>query len=202
MSWWLLLIPVISAILGWFINRTMIKMLFYPEEPKKILGITLQGLIPKRKLQFAKGIAGMISAELFSFKEIEEKIINPESFKKIMPQVELHIDHFLRVKLAETMPMISMFIGDKTINQLKTVFIAELEQLFPEIMKKYMANLQEDVSLEKMIEQKIASYPAKKIEIIFLQSMKKELRAIEIIGGVSGFIIGLLQVLITLLIAR
>jgi Na+/serine symporter len=36
--------------------------------------------------------------------------------------------------------MISMFIGDKTIHQLKEVFIEELKQLFPELVVNLVAN--------------------------------------------------------------
>ena len=40
MNYWLILIPLISAFIGWFTNWIAIKMLFHPKEPKKILGIT------------------------------------------------------------------------------------------------------------------------------------------------------------------
>ena len=39
MNFWLILIPFISAFIGWFTNWIAIKMLFHPKEPKKILGI-------------------------------------------------------------------------------------------------------------------------------------------------------------------
>ncbi len=35
MSYSLLLIPIISAFIGWFTNWIAIKMLFHPREPKK-----------------------------------------------------------------------------------------------------------------------------------------------------------------------
>ena len=37
MNYWLILIPLISAFIGWFTNWIAIKMLFHPKEPKKIL---------------------------------------------------------------------------------------------------------------------------------------------------------------------
>jgi len=117
----------------------------------------------------------------------------------MMPLVENHIDHFLRVKLAEQMPMISMFIGDKTIQQLKTVFISELRVLFPDIMKNYMHHLENELDLEKIVTQKVAGFSSDKLEEILNSIMKKEFFFVEIIGGVLGFIIGLLQVGITLL---
>ena len=194
-----ILIPLISAFIGWFTNWIAIKMLFHPREPKKILWFTLHGIFPKRQQQFAEKLGKLVSEELLSFGDIEEKITNPENIQKLMPLIEGHIDHFLRVKLAQQMPMISMFIGDKTINELKTVFIAELEELFPIIMKNYMTRLQKDLDLEKIVVQKVAGFSSDKMEQVLNSIMSKEFRFVEIIGGVLGFLIGLLQVLITFL---
>lgn len=193
------LIPFISAFIGWFTNWIAIKMLFHPREPKIILGIRFQGIFPKRQQQFAEKLGKLVSEELLSFEDIESKISNPANISKLMPLVEEHIDHFLRVKLPEQMPVISMFIGDKTIKQLKEVFITELTELFPAIMKNYMNNLQEDLNLEKIVSQKVAGFSSDKLEQILNAIMAKEFRFVEIIGGVLGFLIGLLQVFLTLL---
>ena len=195
----LLLIPIISAFIGWFTNWIAIKMLFHPRIPTKILGITFHGIFPKRQKQFAEKLGKLVSNELLSFRDIEQKITDPNNIKKIMPHVEGHIDHFLRNKLSEQMPVISMFIGDKTINQLKSVFIAELEILFPTIMGNYMGNLQEELDLEKIITEKVSGFSSDKLEEILNAIMSKEFRFVEIIGAVLGFIIGLVQVLISLL---
>lgn len=197
MSWMLLLIPVISAFIGWFTNWIAIKMLFHPKEPKKILGITFHGIFPKRQQQFAEKLGKLVSQELLSFSDIESKITNPDNLEKIMPVVETHIDQFLRVKLAEAMPMISMFIGEKTINQLKEVFLTEMRSLFPVIMSNYMGKLQQELDLEKIVVSKVASFSSDKLESILNQIMAKEFKFVEILGGVLGFIIGLVQIFIT-----
>lgn len=199
MNIWLLLIPVISAFIGWFTNWIAIKMLFHPREPRKILGMTFHGIFPKRQQQFAEKLGKLVSQELLSFKDIEEKITRPENIHKIMPSIEAHIDHFLRNKLSEVFPMLSMFIGDKTINQLKGVFMTELENIFPATLKTYMGNLQQDLDLEKIVVEKVAAFSSDKLEAILYQIMSKEFRFVEIIGAVLGFIIGLLQVALTLL---
>jgi len=199
MNKWLFLIPLISAFIGWFTNWIAIKMLFHPRLPKKILGITFHGIFPKRQKQFAEHLGRLVSKELLSFKDIEEKITHPENIKKVMPLVDEHIDSFLRNKLATTMPMLSMFIGDKTISQLKEVFMAELEELFPQLMKNYMNSLQSELDLEKIVIDKVAGFSSDKLEEVLNNIMSKEFRFVEIIGAVLGFIIGLLQVLITLL---
>jgi uncharacterized membrane protein YheB (UPF0754 family) len=195
----LFLIPIISAFIGWFTNWIAIKMLFHPREPKKILGITFQGIFPKNQAQFAAKLGKLVGEELLSFKDIADKITHPNNIEKVMPVVETHIDHFLRVKLAEKMPVISMFIGDKTINELKGVFMEELKTLFPTLMESYINNLQQDLDLEQIVTKKVAAFSSDKLEDILNGIMSKEFRFVEIIGAVLGFIIGLLQIAITLL---
>jgi uncharacterized membrane protein YheB (UPF0754 family) len=199
MNYWLILIPVISAFIGWFTNWVAIKMLFHPRNPVTILGIRFQGIFPKRQDQFAEKLGKLVGRELLSFADIEEKISNPDNLKTVMPHVESHIDHFLRVKLSKSMPMISMFIGDKTIDKLKAVFMEELESLFPQVMKDYAGSLKQQLDLEQIVTDKVKAFSSDKLEDILYQVMAKEFRFVEVIGAVLGFIIGVLQIFITLL---
>ncbi len=197
MNYWLLIIPVISAFIGWVTNWIAIKMLFHPREPKKILGISFHGIFPKRQQQFAEKLGKLVSVEFLSFSDIEQKISDPQNLKKIMPMIENHVDDFLRNRLSNEMPVISMFIGDKTINKLKTAFMNEIEILFPQVMKQFAGNLKTELDLEHIVIKKVAGFSSDKLEEILYQIMSKEFRFVEIIGAVIGFIIGIVQVIFT-----
>jgi len=201
MNYWLLLIPVISAFIGWVTNWVAIKMLFHPKQPVKVLGITFQGIFPKRQDQFAVKLGKLVSEQLLSFNDIESKLTNPANLQKMMPMVEQKIDDFLRIKLADTMPMISMFIGDKTIEKLKTAITNELESLFPALIKNYTSSLRQELDLEQIVTEKVKNFSSDQLEDILYQVMAREFKFVEIIGGVLGFLIGLVQVAITLLTA-
>jgi uncharacterized membrane protein YheB (UPF0754 family) len=174
-------------------------MLFHPREPKKILGFTFHGIFPKRQQVFAARLGKLVSDELLSFSDISTKITNPSNLKSVMPLIEKHIDRFLREQLPEQMPLISMFIGESTIQELKGVFVRQLEVLFPEIMQSYVHTLKEQLDLEAIVTQKVAGFSSDKMEQILMSIMQKEFRFVEIIGGMLGFVIGLLQVLLTIL---
>jgi uncharacterized membrane protein YheB (UPF0754 family) len=198
-SWWLYTIPFISAFIHWLTIWMALKLLFHPRKPRKILGFTLHGVFPKRQRQIAESLGRIVGQELLSFGDIEKTITDPQNVQKILPLAEQHIDHFLRTKLKESMPMISMFIGDKTIVQLKTVFMQELEELFPVIMKNYVANLKNDLDLERIVVDKIANFSSGRLEEMLNQILTKEFRFVEVIGAALGFFIGLLQIFLTLL---
>jgi uncharacterized membrane protein YheB (UPF0754 family) len=195
--WLIILIPIISAFIGWITNWIAIKMLFHPREPKKILGITFHGIFPKRQQQFAQKLGKIVSSEFLSFADIEQKISDPSNLSKIMPLIETHIDEFLRVRLSAEMPVVSMFIGDKTIVKMKSSFMKEIESLFPQVMKQYAGNLKAELDLEHIVIEKVSAFSSDKLEEILFQIMSKEFRFVELIGAVIGFIIGVAQVLIT-----
>jgi uncharacterized membrane protein YheB (UPF0754 family) len=200
MNYWLLFIPLISAFVGWGVNTVLIQLIFYPLIPKKILGITIQGLIPKNQLVIANQAAKYVTSQI-SFQVIEEKLTNPDIIEKIMPFIEEEIDNFLRNKLPLQLPMISMFIGDKTIAQLNEVFIAELRILFPKLISNYIHTIQSNSTLEMIISQKIASIPLDSIENSIRIGLKKEFQLFRFIGIVTGFLIGLFQIMISLFIS-
>jgi uncharacterized membrane protein YheB (UPF0754 family) len=201
MNIWIILIPIISAFIGWITNWVAIKMLFHPREPKTILGIRFHGIFPKRQKQFADKLGKTVSSEFLSYADIQGQISDPGNLQKIMPLIENHIDEFLRVKLAAEIPMVAMFIGDKTIAMLKQALMKEIETLFPVVMKQYALNLKEHFDIEEIVKTKVAAFSSDKLESLLHQIMSKEFRFVEIIGAVIGFIIGLVQILITQLSA-
>jgi len=77
--------------------------------------------------------------------------------------------------------------------------MTELTELFPGIMKSYMVNLQKDLDLEKIVIEKVKGFSTDKLEQILNDIMAEEFRFVEIIGGVLGFIIGIIQVILTLI---
>jgi len=187
---------VLTAFTGWVTTWLAIKMLFHPRYPIKIFGMKIQGVFPKNQQMIAEKLGQVVSKELLSFEEIESKITNPDNLQKLRPDIEAHIDHFLRNKLKEVFPMLSMMLGEKTILQLKGAFLEELESLFPILMKSYMNKLQHDLDLEKIITEKVANFSSEKLEDILKQITQKEFKFLEIISTLFGLIIGLAQVLI------
>lgn len=163
------------------------------------MGLTIQGIFPKNQQKIAEKLGQVVGKELLSFSEIEAKVTNPENLQKLRPDIEQHIDGFLKNKISEVFPVLSMFVGDKTINQLKAAFMMELENLFPVLMKNYMGKLQEDLNLEKIVTEKVAAFSSEKLENILSQITKKEFQFLEVIGAVFGLLIGLVQLAIALI---
>ncbi len=186
--------PFIAAFTGWFTTWIAIYMLFHPRNPKRILGlVTIQGIFPKRQRQVAEKLGSMVAKELIHFDEIAIQLRNPEQLKELTPTIEKHLDNFLQVKLKEKLPVISMFVGAGMMDKIKEGMLEEIGLLLPEIIGQYTDSLSKRIDIEKMVTEKVANFSSDKLEQILEAVMKKEFKFIEIIGGVLGFVIGLIQ---------
>ncbi len=191
--------PFIAAFTGWFTTWIAIFMLFHPRKPINILGLKIQGIFPKRQRQVAEKLGVMVASELIHFDEIAVQLQDPAMLSGLTPTIEKHLDNFLQVKLKEKMPVISMFVGTGTLDKIKEGMLEEIEILLPEIIAQYTSSLSSKIDIEKMVTEKVSNFSSDKLEQILLSVMKKEFRFIELIGGVLGFVIGLIQMGLALL---
>ncbi len=193
----LFLLPVISAFIGWFTNWVAVKMLFHPRLPTRILGITFQGIFPKRQAQFAQKLGATVAGELIHFDDIAAQMSDPAAIAGIMPQLEKQIDEFLAVRIKEKIPVLAMFLSEGTNAMIKAGLMEEMELMMPKLIQDYAKTLESKIDIEKMVREKVAAFSSDKLEALLLSVMASELRFVEIIGGVLGFLIGLLQLVIT-----
>lgn len=68
----------------------------------------------------------------------------PKQMDQLLPLIDTKLDDFFRNRLTQKLPMIAMFIGDKTIQQLKEVFVEELRVMYPELITSFSSNIQKE----------------------------------------------------------
>ena len=190
-------LPFIAAFIGWFTNWIAIKMLFHPKLPIRFLGLTIQGIFPKRQQQFAEKLGSLVARELISFDEIATKINSPETVKRVLPIVEEKVDHFIKTKLSEELPLLSMFINSKTLENIKLGIVHEVELMFPAMIGQLTTGMKEELDVERIVTDKVKNFSSDKLEEILFSIMSKEFKFVEIVGAVLGFLIGIIQIVLT-----
>ncbi len=189
-------IPLFTAFTCWIVIRALYYFMFYPEQATKIMGVNIQGFMPAKMPQLQAEAASFAVQQVAGFDNLEQKLSDPGNMDKIMPMAEEQIDHFLRNKLKEVFPMIDMFIGDKTINQLKEVFMEELKTLFPGAIAMYVGRLKENNELEQKIREKINAAFTNNIIPALKERAKEKLQKIALIAALFGLLMGSAEVVI------
>ena len=189
----LYIIPFISAVIGWFTNYLAIKMLFHPRERKNIIGIKLQGIFPKRKHVLAERLARAINRDLFSMEIVKNKLDESDTKEKLKKAILVEIEDLLKNKFKSANKMLAMFLTDSIINQVLKKADEHLNQVMPRLVA-HLSEQVEQINVQQVIQKKIIQFSNEKFEHLLMSVIKKELKFIEVIGAVLGFLIGLVQI--------
>ena len=190
MYYQLLVIPVISALIGYITNVVAIKMLFWPRKPINLLFFKLQGLLPKRQADIAKSLGELVEDQLLSVDDIFDKLNTPQVQDKLVNSAATLVRDKLDNMLPRIIPAkLLQLIGDsieKVLRQEAASWIAQ----FMETERTYITR---EIEVKKIVEEKVNDFNLDEMEAMIKGVSSPELRFIEILGGVLGFIIGLIQ---------
>ncbi|MFH0924812.1 MAG: DUF445 family protein [bacterium] len=199
MSYKLIFIPFISALIGWFTNYLAVKMIFRPYKPISLGPIKIQGLIPKRRDEIAVSIGKTVAGHLVSHNDMIKVIRESKIDKSFEVIIDNKLEEFINQRLFAFNPLIKTFVNPEMRNKIKEVIFIEIIDLLPELAEKLAADFERSINVEELVTERIKQFSLPKLEEIILNISSKELKAIEIYGGILGFIIGIFQVVVIIL---
>lgn len=193
----------VGTLIGWFTNYLAIKLLFRPQREINFLLFKIQGLIPKRRDEITENIAGVVEQELISVADIAEKFKGSELDEKIVNDI---VDKIIGVKLQKSIleknPLLKMIVNDSLMEKLKSYFKKAILENKEEILAEILKVVEEKIDFKEIMVEKMTNFSLDEIENIILKISKKELKHIEIIGGVLGGIIAVFQFFLMLFLKQ
>jgi uncharacterized membrane protein YheB (UPF0754 family) len=163
------------------------------------LGVSIQGVFPKRQKQLAEKLGTLVAEELFSVKDVAQKLKELATSSESMELVGKRIEKTIREKLVKSFPMLAMFLTDEMVEKVTNLFKSELQDFLGESAQDLGRKLEETLDVKELVRVKVEAFSSNKLEEILVAIMSKEFRFIEIIGAVLGFFIGCVQVGIILI---
>ena len=198
--WVLVLIPMASAAIGYLTNVVAVKMLFHPQKPLNILGFKVQGLIPRRKNEMAGAIADIIQREFVSGEDIE--VVIRDAFKRrgldeIISQTLQERTEKVRNRVSFRTPF-QRVVGRLLPSKVTKLIIKQAVRsvIPPEETTQKVVSEARKFDIKDYTIQKIAEYEEGRLEGILHRLGSRELRLIEMYGGILGFLVGMVQVII------
>ncbi len=199
-NWIVLLIPVISALVGWFTNVVAIKMMFQPVE---FVGIPpylgWQGVIPANALRLARVSNTLITQKLLSLRELFDETFSAESFAGKLGAViddvtEQVIDEVANKHAKAMWDNAGEFMQNKVRQQVR----AEVIDVSRAIAMDMADDIDKIMDIEKTVLEAIERHKELMGEMFF-EVGRKEFKFIERSGLYFGFLFGLFQMVIWVL---
>ncbi len=76
-QWWLL--PVLGVVVGWITNALGMWLIFEPPQRRRILGVPVQGLFPRRQAEAAEVYAQIIAEDVITLEHVGDFLLNGPS---------------------------------------------------------------------------------------------------------------------------
>ncbi len=188
-----IIIPVIGALIGWLTNYIAIKLIFRPFVPKRIpfTPWSIQGLIPKRQDEIAVNVGRVVENELISMEEIIGEL-NNQSRKKHLVEV---VSDLLKERVNQKMPgFVPYSVKSLVIALVEDTVNKEAPILFEQLTESISQDLLKEVKVDHLVEEKLRNFDLLQLEHLIFSVASKELKHIEVLGAILGFLIGLVQV--------
>lgn len=190
--WTWITIPAIGGVIGWVTNWLAVKMIFRPVKRIRILGIPVQGLVPRRQQDLAKAIGRVVGNHLVEHKDVVRSL-NKLDFEGVLNSV---LEKGLGPKIQElrSLPLIGGFLTEERVADIRKSIVQSVMNHKDAVLDEVEKGLAKGLDVPRLVETKVAAFPVLKLESLILEVASRELRAIEWLGGFLGVLIGGLQV--------
>ena len=185
--------PLVGALIGWATNWLAVKMLFRPHRPVGFGPLRFQGVVPKRQKELAENIADTVEQELISAEDIAELVQKLATSDAIRAKLKQRIDALIEDQLQSFGTVVKMFIPDDLVEKIRARIEQEVFSFVEELGENLHASMGEQLDLKQKVRDRILAFELDQMERLVLRVAKKELRHIEILGGVLGFIVGIVE---------
>lgn len=194
-SWLLLLLlfPAICAGIGYVTNVLAVKMIFRPHRRINVLGVGIQGVLPKHQEHFARLLAGIITRDFVNTGDLVEALARPDFVDRVEALArDMAPDIIAAVR--EAVPADKQaLLNDAMLSMATEQIIAQARARTPDIVQALKKRANEALDLEDVICEKVLGWGPGGLERVIYAVSKRELDFIEYYGAIFGFAIGLLQ---------
>ncbi|MFZ5650021.1 MAG: DUF445 domain-containing protein [Bacillota bacterium] len=183
-------LPLIGAVIGWVTNWVAVRMLFRPHRPVNVLGYVVQGVIPKRRAELARSIGQVVEKELISI----EDLINAARSREIMEKISEAVAVSIKARIMDRMPV---FVPLSVKRAVSDIITDQIKKDIPSMVGESLGRLgdlaRQNISFQVMVEERVNGFSLQRLEQVVLAVSARELKHIEVLGGMLGFLIGLIQ---------
>jgi len=185
--------PLVGALIGWATNWLAVKMLFRPHQPIGIGPLKFQGVVPRRQEALAESIAETVQEELISADDIAGLVQKLATSDDVRTRLKGRIDQLLEEQIQSFGPMVAAFLPNDLVDKIRNRIEVEVFSFVEELGTDLHGTLGEQLDLKQKVRDRILAFELDQMERLVLRVAKKELRHIELLGGVLGFVVGLVE---------
>ncbi len=188
----LLLVPLLAGFIGWVTNMVAVRLLFWPLRPVGLPGMPwkLQGVIPRRQAEIARNVGEVVENLLLRPQELVASL-NGASYQQ---EAELALSHYVAERIERGIGrFLPAGLRAAVTDYARETARREAADAVRMLVSRLQERLSGELNVGPIVARRVAKLDPADFEALLLRVIGRELRWLEVLGGVMGFLIGLVQ---------
>jgi uncharacterized membrane protein YheB (UPF0754 family) len=185
-------VPLITAFIGYITNWTAVKMVFHPREPWGVGPLKWQGIVYRMAPKFAAEIANT-TGHVLSPEDMVERL---DAHRLVQRLVDAHpgeIDALVGEALDIVSPGTWDAMAPEAREQVRGLVLGQVEQSVGQAFVGMGEHAEALIDLDRLVVEELSGPNADRLARVAQEVGHRELRFIELYGGVFGFAVGIFQ---------
>jgi uncharacterized membrane protein YheB (UPF0754 family) len=188
---WVLL--VCGPIVGWVTNWVAILMIFEPVEPRRILGIRIQGMFLRRQDEVAEVYAEVIANDIVTVENMGDELLNGVRSDRTRQMIADALRPAIDRSVGAARPLVRLAVGPREYDAIRETVAREGVDATIEPLKNPGLNRRQGEALRKLFVERMREMPAQDFSDMLRSAIRQDEWLLLAHGGVLGIVGGALH---------
>jgi uncharacterized membrane protein YheB (UPF0754 family) len=186
-------LPAFGGVIGLCTDWLAIKLIFVPREPVRVGRVIFQGKFQRRRAEVARQYGELIANEVLTVQNLLDAVLRGPRADRLAALVEQMVSSAVDAQ----MPL-AWTVGGTRLREMKHAAARKALEQLPDTARYAEGYLTEAMDVAKMIEQRMLALTPLEFEGLLRPAFRQDEWKLIAVGGVIGFVVGELQVLLML----
>jgi len=187
------ILPAFGLFIGFASDWLALQMLFHPKQPKKILGLTYQGLFLRRQKEVSRDYARLVSDQIITPANIWEAVLEGPASDRLFALVQKHVERTVDEQAGFARPLVAFAIGSRQYQQMKQTVTEKLVKTLPKTLRHVDGYAEGAMDIRNTLQERMQKLSPEEFEGMLRPAFKEDEWSLIVVGAVLGFIVGELQ---------
>ncbi len=193
-----LVLPIFGGCIGLLTDWLAIKLIFVPREPVRVGRVIFQGKFQRRRAEVARQYGELIANEVLTVGNLLDALLHGPRSDRLAAMVSRMVASAVDEQAALAKPVLTMAVGGTRLREMKQAAATKALEQVPATARYAEGYLTEAMDVAKMIEQRMLALTPLEFEGLLRPAFRQDEWKLIAVGGVIGFLVGELQVLLML----
>jgi uncharacterized membrane protein YheB (UPF0754 family) len=197
------LLPAFGLLTGWATDWLALKMVFFPIEPRRYLGLfTWQGLFLRRRTEVARDYGDLIAKEIITPRNVVEAVLRGPLSDRLFRLVQRQVHQMIDSQVGLARPLVVMAVGSRKYQRVKRLVTDMVMERLPETMAAVENYAEDAMDIRNTLMTKMQQLSPAQFERLLRPAFEQDEWMLIAVGAVLGFAVGEMQILAVEFLAK